>query len=109
MKVIIDQKSKIEALPEAAKDKVAEQLALSAIVIQDLKAKRIKVRKCFFLKKIQIPYQNLITTKDYDFSWDRMLQAEGLTGPYLQYTHARVCSIERQTPFDAVRQEMEMI
>ncbi len=33
--------------------------------------------------------------KDYDFSWERILRAEGDTGPYLQYTHARLASIER--------------
>jgi arginyl-tRNA synthetase len=31
--------------------------------------------------------------RDYVFSFDRMLAFEGDTGPYLQYAHARVCSI----------------
>ena len=30
------------------------------------------------------------------FDWDRMLAAEGRTGPYLQYAHARIHSIFRQ-------------
>lgn len=30
---------------------------------------------------------------DYAFDWDRMLAFEGNTGPYLQYAHARICSI----------------
>lgn len=34
--------------------------------------------------------------KDYVFDWDRMLAFEGNTGPYLQYAHARVCSIFRR-------------
>jgi arginyl-tRNA synthetase len=34
--------------------------------------------------------------KDYVFDWDRMLAAEGRTGPYLQYAHARICSIIRK-------------
>jgi arginyl-tRNA synthetase len=34
--------------------------------------------------------------KDYVFDWDRMLAFEGNTGPYLQYAHARICSIERK-------------
>lgn len=34
--------------------------------------------------------------KDYVFDWDRMLTAEGRTGPYLQYAHARIHSIFRK-------------
>jgi arginyl-tRNA synthetase len=34
--------------------------------------------------------------KDYTFDWDRMLAAEGRTGPYLQYAHARIRSIFRK-------------
>ena len=34
--------------------------------------------------------------KDYAFDWDRMLAAEGRTGPYLQYAHARIYSIFRR-------------
>jgi arginyl-tRNA synthetase len=49
--------------------------AFDGALAQDLTAKRIK---------------------NYDFSWERMLQSEGETGPYLQYSHARVCSISRK-------------
>ena len=31
--------------------------------------------------------------RDYVFNFDRMIAFEGNTGPYLQYAHARVCSI----------------
>jgi arginyl-tRNA synthetase len=34
--------------------------------------------------------------KDYQFDWARMTSFEGDTGPYLQYAHARLCSIERK-------------
>jgi arginyl-tRNA synthetase len=34
--------------------------------------------------------------KDYVLDWDRMLAAEGRTGPYLQYAHARIRSIFRR-------------
>ena len=34
--------------------------------------------------------------KDYVFDFDRMLAAEGRTGPYLQYAHARIHSIFRK-------------
>ncbi|KAJ2228871.1 arginyl-tRNA synthetase [Coemansia sp. RSA 1722] len=54
---------------------VSDKLGISAIVVQDMMARRIK---------------------DYEFNWDRILSFEGDTGPYLQYTHARLCSIERK-------------
>ncbi|MFM7745589.1 MAG: DALR anticodon-binding domain-containing protein, partial [Actinomycetota bacterium] len=34
--------------------------------------------------------------KDYIFEWDRMLSFDGNTAPYLQYAHARICSIFRR-------------
>ena len=33
--------------------------------------------------------------KDIRFDWDQVLNFEGETGPYLQYTHARLCSLLR--------------
>ena len=33
--------------------------------------------------------------KDIKFDWDEVLNFEGETGPYLQYTHARLCSLLR--------------
>jgi len=38
--------------------------------------------------------------KDYVFDWDRMLAFEGNTAPYLQYAHARICSIFRRAGID---------
>ncbi len=45
-----------------------------------------------------VKYADLSTerTRDYVFDWDRMLAFEGNTGPYLQYAHARICSILRR-------------
>jgi arginyl-tRNA synthetase len=34
--------------------------------------------------------------RDIDFRWEQVLSFEGETGPYLQYTHARLCSILRR-------------
>jgi len=34
--------------------------------------------------------------KDVDFAWERILSFDGETGPYLQYTHARLASILRK-------------
>ena len=33
---------------------------------------------------------------DISFDWDRMLDFSGNSGPYLQYTHARICSVLRK-------------
>jgi arginyl-tRNA synthetase len=38
--------------------------------------------------------------KDYVFDWDRMLAFDGNTAPYLQYAHARICSIFRRAEVD---------
>ncbi len=35
-------------------------------------------------------------TKTVDFVWERIVNFDGETGPYLQYTHARFCSILRK-------------
>ena len=45
-----------------------------------------------------VKYADLSTdrVKDYVFDWDRMLSFDGNTAPYLQYAHARICSIFRR-------------
>ena len=65
------------ALPN--KELVAEQIGLGAIVFHDLKHQR---------------------QKDVVFDWKEVLSFEGDTGPYLQYTHARCCSILRRADKD---------
>jgi arginyl-tRNA synthetase len=54
------------------KDTVAEQVGIGAIVFNKL-------------------YNNRI--KDTVFSFEHMLNFEGETGPYVQYSHARACSV----------------
>ena len=60
-------------------DNVAKQVGVGAIVFQELSNSRIK---------------------DYQFSWERTLSFEGETGPYVQYTHARCCSILKKSGFE---------
>ena len=52
-----------------------------------------------------VKYADLSTERlrDYVFDWDRMLASEGNTGPYLQYAHARICSIFRAVRPDRPR------
>ena len=49
-----------------------------------------------------VKYADLSTDriKDYVFDWDRMLAFDGNTAPYLQYAHARICSIFRRADVD---------
>ncbi len=54
------------------KDKVAQQVAIGAIIFWDLSHDRVK---------------------DIDFSWEKLLDFQGETGPYIQYTNARALSI----------------
>ncbi len=60
------------------KDEVAELVGVGAVVFHDLKNFRMN---------------------DIEFSIDEMLKFEGETGPYVQYTHARACSILRKAGY----------
>ncbi|MGC9259986.1 MAG: arginine--tRNA ligase [Phycisphaerae bacterium] len=62
-------------LPAATRKMVARAVGISAVKYADLRQDR---------------------TTDYQFAWDRMLALEGNTGPYLQYTFARIRSIFRK-------------
>ena len=46
-----------------------------------------------------VKYADLATDRirDYVFDWERMLSFDGNTAPYLQYAHARICSIFRRS------------
>uniref|UniRef100_A0A674E6N7 Probable arginine--tRNA ligase, mitochondrial n=1 Tax=Salmo trutta TaxID=8032 RepID=A0A674E6N7_SALTR len=50
----------------------AEKVGISALIVQDFKGP---------------------LGSDYKFDWDRILQAQGDTGVFLQYTHARLCRL----------------
>jgi arginyl-tRNA synthetase len=60
-------------------EEVAEAVAIGAIKFNDLKRDPIK---------------------DIVFSWDEVLNLEGDSGPYLQYTHARAASILKKAGSD---------
>ena len=46
-----------------------------------------------------------ISINNYEFSLERMTSFEGDTGPYLQYAHARLCSITRKAGLAATELE----
>jgi len=66
-------------LSDAAQLNIARQVGIGAVKYADLSTDRIK---------------------DYVFDWDRMLSFDGNTSPYLQYAHARICSIFRKANVD---------
>lgn len=74
-----------DADPEMVEE-VAHAVGIGAVVFNELSNYRIK---------------------DYVFSWDHVLNFEGETGPYVQYTYARSCSILRNAGEDVVRKARE--
>lgn len=61
------------------KEEVAKQVGIGAVIFQELFNNRIK---------------------DYVFSWDKTLSFEGETGPYVQYTYARTCSLLKKADIE---------
>lgn len=61
-------------------EEISKQVGIGAVIFQELSNNRIK---------------------DYVFSWDKVLNFDGETGPYVQYTHARACSVLRKAGFDS--------
>ena len=70
IKEIIEEKN--PGLPD--KDEVARKVGVGAVLFNDLYNQRIK---------------------DVSFKWDKLLNFNGETGPYVQYTYARCASILR--------------
>ncbi len=68
---ICEKSDKIDKT-QADFEQTVEAVGVGAIVFRDLKALR---------------------TTDYTFSWDEVLDFSGESGPYVQYSHARCCSI----------------
>ncbi|EKV06587.1 Arginyl-tRNA synthetase [Penicillium digitatum] len=59
--------------------KTADILGITSVMVQDMTGKRIN---------------------GYEFNLDAMTSFEGDTGPYLQYAHARLCSMTRKSELD---------
>ena len=56
-------------------EEVSKEVGIGAVIFQELSNNRIK---------------------DYVFNWDKVLNFDGETGPYVQYTHARASSVLRK-------------
>jgi arginyl-tRNA synthetase len=61
--------------PDTDRDALAAQVGIGAVIFGDLSVRRMR---------------------DVIFDWDKLLDFEGDTGPYIQYAHARLCSILRK-------------
>ena len=61
------------------KDEVSRKVGVGAIIFNDLYNQRIK---------------------DVSFKWDKVLNFDGETGPYVQYTYCRCASILRNASYD---------
>ena len=72
LKVVQEKNQKLNAEQQA---KVAQMVGVGAVKYADMAQNR---------------------NNDYIFSFDRMLALNGNTAPYLQYAHARICSIFRK-------------
>ena len=57
------------------REQIAQDVGIGAIIFADLDSKR---------------------ARDVVFDWDEVLNFNGETGPYVQYTHARYCSVLRR-------------
>lgn len=70
------------------KTEVARQVGVGAVIFNDLSTNRIK---------------------DTVFSWDEALNFDGETGPYVQYTHARACSLLRKAGDSALQVRSDLL
>lgn len=68
------------------KEEVARMVGVGAIMFNDLYNQRIK---------------------DVIFSWDKILNFDGETGPYVQYTHARAASVLRKAGVSEVGMDID--
>jgi arginyl-tRNA synthetase len=65
----------------------------------DLKNKE-QVAKQVGIGAVKFAYLLNDRTRNIDFTWKKALNFEGESAPYLQYTHARICSIKRKVPIE---------
>ncbi|MCP4631825.1 MAG: arginine--tRNA ligase [candidate division Zixibacteria bacterium] len=70
LEIINEKNAELEA-----KEDIAEIIGLGAVIFAQFNSRR---------------------NKNISFSWNEALNFDGQTGPYIQYTHARLCSLQRK-------------
>lgn len=75
---ILTEREEDKGIKIEDKEELAREIGIGAVKFQELFNQRIK---------------------DYVFSWDKTLSFEGETGPYVQYVHARICSLLKKGDF----------
>lgn len=75
---ILTEREEEKGIKIEDKEELAREIGIGAVKFQELFNQRIK---------------------DYVFSWDKTLSFEGETGPYVQYVHARICSLLKKGDF----------
>ncbi|HJL17189.1 MAG TPA: arginine--tRNA ligase [Sandaracinaceae bacterium LLY-WYZ-13_1] len=85
--------SLLDEAEERAEAKMREELQLDAEMARAL-------RSAIGIGAVK--YADLMQnrTSDYKFDWDKLISFHGNAGPYLQYQHARCCSILRKGAVD---------
>lgn len=68
-------------------DEIAAQVGIGAVIFNELSNNRIK---------------------DYTFKWETVLNFDGETGPYVQYTHARCASLLRRAGEDVISRAKDL-
>ncbi|MCD7778137.1 MAG: arginine--tRNA ligase [Clostridiales bacterium] len=68
------------------KEEIAKEAGIGAVIFDDMFNGRIK---------------------NIAFDWNKILNFEGETGPYVQYTHARACSLLRKAEITGVPSEID--
>ncbi len=68
-------------------EEIAKAVGIGAVIFQELSNSKIK---------------------DYVFSWNKVLNFEGETGPYVQYAHARACSVLRNAGDELIQKAKDV-
>ncbi len=70
------------------KEEISEMVGVGAIIFGDLSNDRVK---------------------EVTFDWEKILDFNGETAPYLQYTHARICSVLKRAEKDRVTKNLNIL
>lgn len=91
---VITLESLLDEAKERATVRIREGIAEGKISVEESEVPALARAVGVGAVKYADLMQNRLT--NYQFDWDKMISFSGNAGPYLQYTHARACSIIRR-------------